>query len=94
MSSGSVSADRRYAPDEVADVLTTFVNTRIMARGHPVGSDDDLAMAGVDSMALLRIFLFIEAEFGFWMPDEDLVPENIASTRALASYICRSKHRA
>ena len=89
MSSRSVPTSGAHAPDEVADVLTTFVNARIMARGHPVQPDDDLERAGVDSMALLRIFLFIEAEFGFWMPDEDLVRENIASTRALARYICR-----
>jgi acyl carrier protein len=78
---------RPHAPDEIAEVLTTFVNASIMARGHPVQPDDDLELAGADSMALLRIFLFIEAEFGFWMPDEDLVRENIASTRALANYI-------
>ena len=24
-------------------------------------------------MALLKVLIFIEAEFGFWMPDEDLV---------------------
>jgi acyl carrier protein len=78
---------RPRAPDEIAEVLTTFVNNSIMARGHPVQPDDDLEVAGVDSMALLRIFLFIEAEFGFWMPDEDLVRENIVSTRALANYI-------
>ena len=78
---------RRIEPEEVAAVLTTFINARIMARGHPLQPDDDLEVAGVDSMALLRIFLFIEAEFGFWMPDEDLVRENIVSTRALANYI-------
>ena len=91
MSSGSTPADG--AADEVADVLTTFVNTRIMARGHPVQPDDDLELAGVDSMGLLRIFLFIEAEFGFWMPDDDLVRENVGSTRALANYIARRRPR-
>ena len=40
-------------------------------------------------MALLKILLFIEAEFGFWMPDEDLVEENTASALALANYICQ-----
>jgi len=76
-------------PDEVATVLANFINTSIMARGHPVQPDDDLEMAGVDSMALLKILLFIEKQYGFWMPDEDLVEENIASVRALANYICR-----
>jgi acyl carrier protein len=40
-------------------------------------------------MAFLKILLFVEREFGFWMPDEDLLRANIASARALASYICR-----
>jgi acyl carrier protein len=82
---------RRIEPDEVAAVLTTFINARIMARGHPLQPDDDLELAGVDSMALLKILLFIEAEFGFWMPDEDLVQENIRSPRTLATYICRRR---
>lgn len=76
-------------PDEIAAALADFINTRIMARDHPVQPDDDLEMAGIDSMALLKILLFIETEYGFWMPDEDLVKENIASVRALAHYICR-----
>ena len=79
----------RSEPEKVANSLTTFINTSIMASGHPVQPDDDLEAAGVDSMALLRILLFIEAEFGFWMPDEDLREDNITSARALANYICR-----
>jgi acyl carrier protein len=74
-------------PDEIATALANFINASIMARGHPVQLDDDLEMAGVDSMALLKILLFIETKYGFWMPDEDLVEENIASVRALANYI-------
>jgi acyl carrier protein len=60
-----------------------------MARGRPIRPEDDLEAAGVDSMGLLRVLVFVEAELGFWMPDEDLVEENICSARALASYICR-----
>ena len=78
-------------PEEIAKALTTFINTSIMARGHPVQADDDLEAAGVDSMALLKILLFIEAEYGFWMPDEDLVEENIRTVRALATYISRRR---
>jgi len=76
-------------PDEIATALTQFINTSIMARSHPVQPDDDLETAGVDSMALLKILLFIEAEYGFWVPDEDLVEANITSVRALANYISR-----
>ena len=80
---------RPIEPEEVANTLTAFISTSIMARGHPVQPDDDLEAAGLDSMALLKVLLFIEAEFGFWMPDEDLVHENIRSPRALANYISR-----
>jgi acyl carrier protein len=81
-------------PEEVAGRLTTFINASIMARGRPVQADDDLESAGLDSMALLKILLFIETEFGFWMPDEDLVKDHIHSARALATYICRRRSRA
>lgn len=79
----------REDPDDVARALTAFINASIMARSRPVQPDDDLEAAGLDSMAILKVLIFIEAEFGFWMPDEDLVAENIASPTALAHYICR-----
>lgn len=78
-------------PEGVAQALTSFVNGHIMARGHPIAPDDSFEHAGIDSMALLKILIFIEAEFGFWMPDEDLVEEHLASPRALARYICRRR---
>ena len=79
----------RIDPEQVARTLTDFVNANIMARGHPMRPDDLFETSGVDSMALLKLLLFIEAEFGFWVPDEDLVEEHIASPRALANYLCR-----
>lgn len=80
-------------PDAVVAALSAFLNTEIMARGAAVRPDDDLEAAGVDSMAFLKIMLFIEARFGFWIPDEDLVAANIGSLRALANYICRQRPR-
>ena len=76
---------------EVAAAITGFVNANIMARGHPVAADDDFTIAGVDSMGLLKVLLFIEAEFGLWIPDEDLVEGNVRSPRALAGYLCRQR---
>jgi acyl carrier protein len=75
--------------EDVAQTLTAFVNAHIMSRGHPMTADDAFETAGVDSMALLKLLLFVEAEFGFWMPDDDLVEENVSSPGALARYICR-----
>jgi acyl carrier protein len=78
-------------PNAVAAALTAFVNESIMARGRSVEPDDDFERMGVDSMALLKVLLFVEAEFGFWMPDEDLVAQNLRSPQALADYICRRR---
>jgi D-alanine--poly(phosphoribitol) ligase subunit 2 len=82
----------RSDPDDVARILTDFVNEHIMARGHPIEPDDAFEAAGVDSMGLLKILVFVEAEFGFWMPDEDLHEDNLASPRALARYVCHRRN--
>jgi len=91
MSKGQSSAGTEH--DSIAHALTAFVNANLMARGQTLQPDDDFESMGIDSMALLKILLFVEAEFGFWMPDEDLVAENLASPRALARYICRRRGR-
>jgi acyl carrier protein len=89
---GSAGPPARGADvDDVAGRLVAFVNAGIMAPGRPVRPDDDLEAAGVDSMALLKVLLFVEAEFGFWMPEADLVDENLATARALARYVCRQR---
>lgn len=90
-SSLGVRPPSRGDPEEVARALAAFVNGHIMARAHPIQPDDAFATVGIDSMALLKILLFVEAEFGFWLPDDDLREENIASPRALANYICRRR---
>ena len=71
----------------VAERLVGFVNREIMAPGHAIGPDDRFDAVGVDSMALLKVLLFVEQEFGFWVPDEDLVEENVASAATLARYV-------
>jgi acyl carrier protein len=77
--------------DCVANTLTAYVNASIMAPGRLIQPDDDFEALGIDSMALLKVLLFVEARFGFWPPDEDLVVDNLRSPRALAHYICRRR---
>ncbi|MEM7260415.1 MAG: phosphopantetheine-binding protein [Planctomycetota bacterium] len=73
--------------ESIALAITTFINAEIMAAGHEIGPDASLEDAGVDSMALLKVLLFIETEYGFWIPDEDLTPEVIQDANHLATYI-------
>ena len=75
------------AASAIAESLVGFVNREIMAPGHAIRADDRFDGVGVDSMALLKVLLFVEQEFGFWVPDEDLVETNVASAAALARYV-------
>ena len=74
--------------EAVAAAIVRYLNAEIMAPAHAVAADDDLAAAGVDSMALLKVLVFLEREFGLWVPDEDLTDEVIRSARTLATYVC------
>lgn len=60
--------------------------------GAGVGADESLTQSGVlDSMGVLELITFIEERFGFSVPDEDTLPENLDSIARIASYISRRK---
>lgn len=82
------SSAPRPSVDAVSAAIVGFLNTEIMASTHAVAADDDLAAAGVDSMALLKVLVFLEREVGVWIPDEDLTDDVIRSARTLATYVC------
>ena len=51
---------------------------------------EDLFDSGIlDSAAVLSVILFIEQEFAITIPDEDLLPENVASVEAAVAYVTR-----
>lgn len=53
-----------------------------------VGPDDDLLLSGlVDSMGVMEIIAFMEEAFGITVDDEDIVPENFRSLKAMADYV-------
>jgi acyl carrier protein len=74
--------------EAVTAAVVRFLNTEIMAPAHPVAADDVLADAGVDSMALLKVLVFLERELGVWIPDEDLRDDVIRTPRTLATFVC------
>lgn len=74
--------------EAVTQAIVRFLNAEIMAPDHPVAPDDVLADAGVDSMALLKVLVFLEREIGVWVPDEDLTDEVVRSAQSLAAYVC------
>jgi acyl carrier protein len=77
--------------DDVASTLAAYINADIMAAGRSIGPEDAFEQAGVDSLALLRILVFVESSFGVWVPDEDL-EEHVGCIRALAQYVAARAH--
>ncbi|WP_245395166.1 acyl carrier protein [methane-oxidizing endosymbiont of Gigantopelta aegis] len=53
--------------------------------------DDDLLEAGLDSMGIMRLIMFIEDQFGVTLPDNEIEPDNVKSFNALESWILRHK---
>lgn len=54
--------------------------------------NDDLLQAGLDSMAIMRLVLFIENEFGVVLPDDELTPENMQTLSRLGNWIRQHQH--
>ena len=53
------------------------------------GDDDNLLDAGLDSMGIMRLVIFIEEEFSVSLPDDELEPENLESLNKIVSWINR-----
>ena len=53
--------------------------------------DDDLLEAGLDSMGIMRLVLFIEEKFGVTLPDEEIEPDNIQTVNRITAWI--ERHR-
>lgn len=59
-------------------------------QGELSPSEDLLASGRVDSMGIMRLVAFLESEFDFSVPPEDLVIDNFFSIDAIARYVQRS----
>lgn len=53
------------------------------------GDDDDLLEAGLDSMGIMRLTMFIESDFNVTLPDEEIEPDNVQTLNALEQWIKR-----
>jgi len=50
---------------------------------------DDLLAAGLDSMGIMRLVLFVEETFGVTLPDDEIEPENLQTLSRLYDWIER-----
>ena len=63
--------------DRVADLVRGLLAKRSVDR--PVGTEEDLAEAGLTSLDMVNLMLAVEAEFDLKIPDRDMTPANFRS---------------
>jgi acyl carrier protein len=51
--------------------------------------EDLLEQRIIDSMAILKLVLFVEQTFGIEVKDEDLIPENFQSLNSMVEFVER-----
>ncbi len=73
--------------------LRDFIFQELVFVAEPdnFGDDDNLLEAGLDSMGIMRLIMFIEEEFKVTLPDEEIDPDNVESFNALEQWILRHK---
>ncbi len=69
--------------------LKAFIFEELIFSDDPdaFGEDDDLLEAGLDSMGIMRLVMFIEETFGVTLPDDELEPDNLRTLKRLEGWI-------
>jgi len=80
----------------VSDRIREFVLGKFpLARKRGIKDRDALLETGViDSMGVLEIVGFLEAEFLFQIADEELIPENFQNIERLAAFVNERRNNA
>jgi len=73
--------------------LREFIFEELIFVADPVQfkDDDDLLEAGLDSMGIMRLIMFIEDNYAITLPDTEIEPDNVQTFNALEQWILRHK---
>ena len=74
---------------EIETKLLDFLKREVFAADVPVTPETDLIAAGFDSMSLVRLLVFIETDYGFWIPESEITGAALQNVRALAATFTR-----
>jgi acyl carrier protein len=74
---------------EIEAKLLDFLKREVFAPGLAITPEADLVASGFDSMSLVRMLVFIETDYGFWIPESEITGEALQNARALAATITR-----
>ena len=72
--------------------ILAFLQREVFSSQTDLTEDSDLIAGGFDSMSLMRLLLFIEKTYGFWMPVAEVTATNLKNVRSLAAVVARLIH--
>ncbi|MCK5728138.1 MAG: acyl carrier protein [Methylococcales bacterium] len=68
-----------------------FEELIFVADPQTFGNDEDLLEAGLDSMGIMRLIMFIEDQFKVTLPDTEIDPDNVKTFNRLEAWILHHK---
>ena len=74
---------------EIETKLLDFLKREVFAPDVAVTPDTDLVASGFDSMSLVRMLVFIETDYGFWIPESEITGDALKDVRSLSATITR-----
>ncbi len=77
------------AASEIETKLLDFLKREVFAADVAVTPETDLIAAGFDSMSLVRLLVFIETDYGFWIPESEITGDALQTVRTLAATFTR-----
>lgn len=81
---------------EIVSVVKRFIVDELLyaGPGASLGPDDSLVSTGLlDSLALLKLLLFLETRFGVKVDDRDVVPANFDTLNRIVGFVERNRPR-
>ena len=77
---------------QIETAVRDFVSEKFMfgQGGDKLASDTSFLEGGlIDSTGVLELVMFLEEKYRVKVADEEMLPENLDSVRAIASYVTR-----
>ena len=74
---------------EIEIRVQTFLQREVFAAEVVIRPETDLIAAGFDSISLVRLLLFIETTYGFWIPEREITSDALRNLRTMAATVSR-----
>jgi acyl carrier protein len=74
---------------EIETKLLDFLKREVFAPEVALTPETDLVASGFDSMSLVRVLLFLEQTYGFWIPEGEITGDALQNVRSLAATAAR-----